>query len=66
MKSDVYSSQDRFKENEKNLSEVRLIKREDREAGEQTPGGNSPKPGMIVNAASSQSSSRKQIGGNGI
>jgi hypothetical protein len=56
LKSDVYSSQERFKENEKNLSEVRLIKREDRENGEQTPGGNSPS--AIANAVSSQSSSR--------
>mgnify|MGYP000268023129 CR=1 FL=1 len=31
IKSDVYSSQERFKDNEKHLSEVRLLKREARE-----------------------------------
>jgi hypothetical protein len=31
MKSEIYDSQERFKENEKHLSEVRLLKREKRD-----------------------------------
>jgi hypothetical protein len=64
LKSEIYDSQERFKENEKHLSEVRLLKREKRDE-EQTP-GSSPTyvdkqtAGVIVNANSSQSSSRKQ------
>ena len=38
LKSEIYDSQERFKENEKHLSEVRLLKREKRDE-EVTPGG---------------------------